>query len=76
MLIHIYVFLLVVCLSILLALLWRHNWFHRRPASWTRCLPSLHCDPGFFRPHDCTGSDLAFQGVATLLPHSLSRLRD
>src|SRR5215471_12830866 len=33
MAVHVYVFLLVVCLLLMLALLWRLNWFHVRRSS-------------------------------------------
>src|SRR5215471_15866506 len=31
MALHVYLFLLVVCLLLILALLWRHDWFHFQP---------------------------------------------
>ena len=33
MVLHVFVFLLVVCLLLSLALLWRHDWLHLRPSS-------------------------------------------
>jgi hypothetical protein len=33
MLVPVFVFLLVVCPFLCLALLWRHDWFHLRPSS-------------------------------------------
>jgi hypothetical protein len=57
-----------------------YNLLHHSPSSSstlisTRLLPSLRHDRRLVNPRDCTGSDLAPAGVATLLGYSLYGLQ-
>ena len=68
--IHVYVFLLVVCLLFCLAPLWRHNWLHLQPCS-TRGgakRSALHRLLKPRSPDDCPACRLASPAPSALMP--------
>jgi transposase-like protein len=70
MAVHVYAFLFVVCLFLLLALLWRHDWFPLRPSplrgkAKRSTLPRL-LKPGC--PDDCPACRLASPALSSAEP--------
>src|SRR5947207_13761375 len=68
--IHVYVFLLVVCLLLCLAPLWRHDWLHLQPCS-TRGGAKRSTLPRLLNPRspdDCPACRLASPASPAIVP--------
>jgi len=74
--IHVYVFLLVVCLLLCLAPLWRHDWLHLQPCS-TRGgakRSTLHRLLKPRSPDDCPACRLASTASSAIVPADAASL--